>query len=126
LLARKTFKTIETQGGNMEGKVENLTGDSFLGAVSNAKEPVLVDFWAPWCGPCRQLGPELEAAAEEVSGRARIAKVNVDEESDLADRFGIQSIPTMIIFRQGQPVTRLVGFKDKNEIVNSLFMSETN
>ena len=77
----------------------NLTTDQFEQEVLKADVPVLLDFWAPWCGPCRMLAPTVEEIAEEYDGRAKVCKVNVDEEEELAIRFGIASIPTLLVFR---------------------------
>ncbi|ULQ59074.1 thioredoxin [Brucepastera parasyntrophica] len=85
--------------------------------VINQDVPVLVDFWAPWCGPCRMLGPVLEEVEKDVAGKAIVAKVNVDEEADLASKFNIASIPTMIIFKKGQGVDRASGYMPKEKIV---------
>jgi len=78
-------------------------GPSF-NKVINQDIPVLVDFWAPWCGPCKMLGPVLEDVEKEIGPAAIVAKLNVDEEQDLAQKYGVSSIPTMIIFKKGQPV----------------------
>lgn len=83
-----------------------------------AGKTVLVDFWAEWCGPCRMLAPALEEAAVELEGFAEIAKVNVDESRALAEKFGIMSIPTMVLFKDGQEAGRIVGLRGKNDIVN--------
>ncbi|HIQ79695.1 MAG TPA: thioredoxin [Candidatus Scatavimonas merdigallinarum] len=72
---------------------------------------VLVDFWADWCGPCKMLAPVIDSLAKEYNGRAAFAKINVDEQSDLATRFGIMSIPTVIIFKNGQEIAKEIGFK---------------
>lgn len=87
----------------------NLTKQNFDGEVIKSDIPVLVDFWAPWCGPCRMLGPVIEEVAEEYSGKAKICKVNVDEEGELAAQNAVVSIPTVVIFNNGKPVERLVG-----------------
>ena len=86
-----------------------VSGADFDAKVLQSEVPVLVDFWAPWCGPCRRVGPELDAVAEELAGKVVIAKVNVDDESDLASKYQIQSIPAMLIFKGGKVVDQLVG-----------------
>ncbi len=86
-----------------------VTDANFEAEVLRAAEPVLVDFWAPWCGPCRTVAPVVEKLAGELAGRVRVAKVNTDENPGLSQRFDIQSIPTMMIFRGGQVVTRWAG-----------------
>jgi thioredoxin 1 len=86
-----------------------VSGADFDAKVLQSEVPVLVDFWAPWCGPCRRVGPELDAVAEELAGKVVIAKVNVDDESDLAAKYQIQSIPAMLIFKGGKVVDQLVG-----------------
>ena len=83
----------------------------------NGAETALVDFWAPWCGPCKMLGPVFEEAEKEVNGKAVLAKVNVDEQQDLAVRFGVTSIPTLILFKNGKEVERSLGFIDKAKIL---------
>ncbi len=84
--------------------------------VINQDIPVLVDFWAPWCGPCKMLGPVLEEVEKDLAGKAVVAKVNVDDEGDLAARFQVSNIPTMIVFKNGQPVDRAVGFMSKDKV----------
>ncbi len=99
-------------GGRQENMMSNavtVTGADFDAVVLKNDVPVLVDFWAPWCGPCRRVAPELDAVAEELGAQVVIAKVNVDDESDLAVTYGIQSIPAMVIFKGGKEVDRLVG-----------------
>ncbi len=86
-----------------------LTGQSFDGEVTKSDIPVLVDFWAPWCGPCQMLGPIISEVAEEYDGRVKVCKVNVDDEGELASQNAIVSIPTVILFNNGKPVERVVG-----------------
>lgn len=85
----------------MSNKVKHFTSETFDAAIASDK-PVLVDFWAPWCGPCRMLGPTIDELAETVGDSATICKVNVDDEPQLADRFGITQIPTIIFFKKSQ------------------------
>jgi len=93
---------------------------NFEAEVLNAEKPVLVDFWAEWCGPCRQLGPVLDEVATEVGEKASVVKVNVDENSELAQKYGIRGIPTMIFFKNGEAAKTLVGLQSKDEIKKSL------
>lgn len=88
--------------------------------VINQDVPVLVDFWAPWCGPCKMLGPVIEEVEKEVGASAVVAKVNVDDEQDLAVKYNVSSIPTMIVFKNGQQVDRTVGFMAKEKIVSMI------
>ena len=94
----------------------NLTTDQFEQEVLKADVPVLLDFWAPWCGPCRMLAPTVEEIAEEYDGKAKVCKVNVDEEEELAIRFGIASIPTLLVIKNGQLTDTKVGFVQKEDI----------
>ena len=98
----------------------HLTAASFDGTVATTEGPLLVDFWAPWCGPCRAVAPVLEQIASERADGVTIAKVNVDEEPGLAGRFGIQSIPTLVFFKDGGVADTLVGAVPRAEIVKRL------
>lgn len=98
-----------------------LTKANFEELVLRADKPVLVDFWAPWCMPCRMLAPTIEEMAKEAQGRAYVGKINVDEEGELAMKYGVRSIPTLIIFRNGQEVERMVGLQDKEDIEAALY-----
>ncbi|MDX1515786.1 MAG: thioredoxin [Woeseiaceae bacterium] len=92
----------------------------FAERVLQSDQPVLVDFWAEWCGPCRALGPVIESLADEFDGRATVAKVDVDANQGLATRFGIRSIPTVVLFDRGQVVETFVGVRPKNAYVDAL------
>ena len=95
------------------------TNESFAGIIAGA-QPVLVDFWATWCGPCRMLGPTVEQIAQEYDGRITVVKCNVDECEDLAVQYGIRNIPTLLFFKGGQVVDKLVGNVPKGEITAKL------
>ena len=93
-----------------------VTDQSFATDVLQSKEPVVVDFWAEWCGPCRMIGPALEEIATEMQGKVKIAKVNIDENPEIASQLGIRSIPTLFIFKDGQKVDQMVGAKPKGDL----------
>ena len=101
-------------------KPVELSEQGFEEQVLNAPGPVLVDFWAPWCAPCRHLAPIVEELAGEYEGRVSFAKVNTDESPNIAARYGIFSIPTLIVFKDGQPVKQMVGLRPKRELKTSL------
>ena len=93
---------------------------NFDEVVMKAKTPVLVDFWAPWCGPCRMVGPVVDELAEDYEGRVSFGKVNVDENPKIASQFGVMSIPTLILFKDGKPVSNIVGFRPKDELKQNI------
>lgn len=99
---------------------KTFTVSNFEQEVLSADKPVLVDFWATWCAPCRMLGPVVEEVAEETEGRAIVGKLNVDEEMELARKYRVASIPTLIVFENGQEVRRSVGVIDKEDILELL------
>ena len=101
-------------------KVIHLTDANFDSEIGNSTQPVLVDFWAEWCGPCRMVGPVIEALAGEFEGRAKIAKVDVDNNQQIAARLGIRSIPTVMLFQNGRIVDSLIGARPARDYQASL------
>lgn len=97
-----------------------LTDDNFEDEVLNSDEPVLVDFWATWCGPCRQIAPIVEDLADEFEGRAKVGKVDVDENPQVAQQYGVRSIPTLLFFKDGEVQEQLVGASGKQPLKETL------
>ncbi|HJR26375.1 MAG TPA: thioredoxin [Acidimicrobiales bacterium] len=97
-----------------------LTDATFDEEIAGSSEPVLVDFWAEWCGPCKMIAPILDEISQEHAGKLKIAKLNVDDNPDIARRFDVMSIPTLIVFQDGQPAKRMVGAKGKGQLLQEL------
>jgi thioredoxin 1 len=93
-----------------------VTKDNFESEVVQSTVPVLIDFWAAWCGPCKTIGPRVDELAAEVGDKAKICKINVDEEMALAQKFGIMSIPTLVVVKDGKEANRVVGVRGKDEL----------
>src|SRR5690349_8775963 len=100
--------------------VREFTDGNFSSEVLGAKEPVLVDFWAEWCGPCRMLAPVIDSVADELAGKVKVGKVDTDNNREISMKYGITAIPTVIIFKGGQPVKKFVGLKKKDDLVAAL------
>ncbi len=104
----------------MSDKIANLTTDNFKSTIASSSVPVLVDFWAPWCGPCKAIAPILEELALELDGKIKITKVNVDDHDAIAGEYGIRAIPTMLVFKGGQVVEQIVGMQTKAALKEKL------
>ena len=102
------------------GKPITVDESNFDELVLNSKMPVMVDFWAPWCGPCRMVAPIVEELADEYDGKISVGKVDIDQNPKVASRYGIMSIPCLIIFKDGKPVTNIVGFRPKEQLKQTL------
>ena len=100
--------------------IKNLSLDNFDNEISSSKIPVLVDFWAEWCGPCKSLGPILEEISKDLRDKLQVVKVNLDENQDLAMKYSIRSIPTLLLFKEGELVDTKVGLLPKSELVEWL------
>ena len=100
--------------------IKHISDASFESDVLQADKPVLVDYWAEWCGPCKMIAPVLEEIAADYEGRVKVAKLNVDDNPDIARRFDVMSIPTLIVFQDGKPAKRMVGAKGKGQLLQEL------
>ena len=102
------------------GNIVSIDNSNFDEAVIGSKTPVLVDFWAPWCGPCKAIAPILEELSVEYEGKLTIAKLNIDEAPQNASKYGVSAIPTMLLFKDGQPVQSIVGYEPKAELKKTI------
>lgn len=109
-------RNIYTGNGGSDMSVLKITGENFDQEVLKNSKPIVVDFWATWCGPCQMQGPVIEEAAKKLGDKAAFGKLNVDEQEQLAQQFGVMSIPTLILFKDGQAVKKEVGFHSLEEI----------
>ena len=104
----------------MSKNILTLTSGNFESEVKKPGAPILVDFWAEWCGPCRMVAPVLDRLADELEGKLRLGKVNVDDESSLAGRYGVQSIPTLLLFKEGKVVDQYIGATSREVLLKML------
>lgn len=125
-MLRKTLKAIEGQELKdsiltmAASNIVYLTETNFPEEVTNSPTPVLVDFWAEWCGPCKMIAPLLDELALEYDGKVKVAKVNIDEQQNLASQHGIRAVPTLLIFKGGEVAEQIVGVKSKRDLKASL------
>src|SRR5687768_11393121 len=108
------------QEESMAGNVQEFTDSNFEQEVLSSAHPVLVDFWAPWCGPCRMIAPLVEELANENRGSFKIGKINIDDNPSVPQSYGVSSIPTLMIFKAGQVVDRFVGVRPKNQLQTAI------
>ena len=96
--------------------VKSIKENEFESEVINSNKPVLIDFWAEWCGPCKEIGPILDEIADEMKDKIKVVKINIDENPNIPNKYGIQSIPTMLIFKKGEPISTKIGAAIKSEV----------
>jgi len=104
----------------MNSQIKEVNDDNFAQVVLDSERPVLVDFWAQWCGPCRTLAPIVEAVAEQYAGSAQVVKLNVDDNPSVVEKYRIQAIPTLIVFRDGEETKRILGAVSREEIARAI------
>jgi len=104
----------------MNSQIKEVNDDNFAQVVLDSERPVLVDFWAQWCGPCRTLAPIVEAVAEQYAGSAQVVKLNVDDNPSVVEKYRIQAIPTLIVFRDGEEKKRILGAVSREEIARAI------
>ena len=104
----------------MNSQIKEVNDDNFAQVVLDSERPVLVDFWAQWCGPCRALAPIVEAVAEQYAGSAQVVKLNVDDNPSVVEKYRIQAIPTLIVFRDGEETQRILGAVSREEITRAI------
>lgn len=104
----------------MAENIKHLDNDSFDSTIADTSKPILIDFWAPWCGPCKSIAPILEDLADEMGEQVQICKVDVDNNTDIAGRFNIRAIPTMLLFKDGSVVDQIVGLTNKDDLKSKL------
>jgi len=118
--AEKPITIVRSKGVHSMGNAVAVTEQSFDTEVVQSTVPVLVDFWAAWCGPCRAIAPAVEELAQEYAGKLKVVKVDVDENPDVSSRYGVQSIPTLLVFKGGEVVERMIGAYPKNMLLQKL------
>jgi len=120
MLHNVIYSTIKIDWTTMADGIITLTSNSFDETVKSSTTPILVDFWAEWCGPCKAIAPVLKELSTELAGKVTIAKLDVDAHGDIAQRFSVMSIPTLLIFNNGEVQKRLVGAKGKGQLLQEL------
>ena len=120
--AARVFKSARgaPEEREMSGKITSLSDATFDEHVKVADTPVLVDFWAEWCGPCKVIAPVLEEISDEQAGKIEVAKINIDENLDVTRRYDVMSVPTLILFKDGEPALRVVGARGKAQLLQEL------